>query len=85
MSVNTAQEHANLLCIVAKTLTQTRQSKKKTTKIQRCSEPRVQQMSTAVDQTATISRTRVFPRDPGESTYRDQEKRVFSSKTANHI
>ena len=38
-----AQGHANLLCIVPKTLTETKQSKKET-KIQRCSEPRVQQM-----------------------------------------
>ena len=62
-----AQGHANLLCVVPKTLAETRQSsKKETTKIQRCSEPRVQQMSTAVDQTATIPRTRVSSRDPGE-------------------
>ena len=47
-----------------KTLTETRQSKKETTKIQRCSEPRVQQMST-VDQTATIPRTRESSLDPG--------------------
>ena len=40
--------------------------KKETTKIQRCSEPRVQQMSTAVDHTATIPRTRESSRDPGE-------------------
>ena len=50
----------------AKTLTETRQSKKETTKIQRCSEPRVQLMPTAVDQTATIPRTRECSWDPGE-------------------
>ena len=61
-----AQRRANLLCIVPKTLTETRQSKKETQNIQRCSEPRVQQMSTAVDQTATIPRTRESSRDPGE-------------------
>ena len=61
-----AQGHANLLCLVPNTLTETRQSKKETTKIQRCSEPRVQQMSTAVDQTVTIPRTRESSRDPGE-------------------
>ena len=51
---------------VPKTLIETRQNKKETTKIQRCSEPRVQKMSTAVDQTATIPRTRESSRDPGE-------------------
>ena len=66
MSVNTCAGTCYLLCVVPKTLTETKQSKKKTTKIQRCSESRVQQMSTAVDQTATIPRTREFPRDPGE-------------------
>ena len=40
-----AQGHANLLCIVPNTLTETSRVKKET-KIQRCSEPRVQQMST---------------------------------------
>ena len=55
-----------ILCIVPKTLTETRQSKKRTTKIQRRPEPRVQQMSTAVDHTATIPRTRDSSRDPGE-------------------
>ena len=61
-----AQGHANPLCIVPKTLTETSRVKKET-KIQRCSEPRVQQISTAVDQTATIPRTREFPRGPEEN------------------
>ena len=43
--------------------------RKETTKIQRCSEPRDQQMSTAVDQTATIPRTRESSRDPGEQQH----------------
>ena len=46
-------------------MTETRQSEKETTKTQRCSEPRVQQMPIAV-QTATIPRTRESSRDPGE-------------------
>ena len=49
-----------------KTLTETRQSEKETTNIQRCSESRAQQMSTAVGQTATIPRTQESSRDPGE-------------------
>ena len=61
-----AQGRANLLCIVPSSLTETRQSKKETTNIQRCSEPRVQPMSTAVDRTATIPRTRESSRDPEE-------------------
>ena len=60
-----------------KTLTETRPSKKETTNIQRCSEPRVQQMSTAVDQTATIPRTRVSPRDPGEQHIVTRKTRVI--------
>ena len=71
-----AQGHANPLCTVPKTLTETKQSKKET-KIQRCSEPRVQQISTAVDQTATIPRTREFPRDPGEQ-HTVTRKNVYS-------
>ena len=73
MSVNACAGHANLLCIVPKTLTETRQSKKETTKIQRCSEPRVQQMSTAVGQTATIPRTRESSQGSRRTTYRDQK------------
>ena len=79
MGVNLALGHADLLCIVPRTLTETRQSKKGDNRIPRYSEPRVQQISTAVDQTATIPRTREFPRDP-ENNIPQPEKRVFSSK-----
>ena len=84
MSVNACAGHANLLCIVPKTLTETKQSKKETTKIQRCSEPRVQQISTAVDLTATRPRTRQFPQDPGEQ-HTVTRKTCVLVKTANLV
>ena len=52
---------------------------KRRQKIQRCSEPCVSRCPPGVDQTATIPRTREFPRDPGEQ-HTVTRKRVFSLK-----
>ena len=83
MGIDTAQGHANSLCIVPKTLTETsREKREKDTEMLRatCSADfhRCRPDSNDTKDTRLSAGSR-------RKTYRDQEKRVFSSKTANHV